>query len=339
MSFVSITRASLEILNQNLRAAGVSPGTMGPARGAAPTAADPSFGVSEDLLRVLPFVNVSDAAVARVYQVQVDGPLAEAEFTARAGGTPWTAGSAAAFGHELTATGSRMKKIELVVRIDRTMTPEMRDAQTLLARQSILRSLAEAVLGSNPATDDNRELAGLPYYLPANSPQDVRYDPGHKRRGGFAELIARVRPADDGLGTTADVVVTASQVVRGLVHELETLGVTPDFHYCPLTRRSQLHYFGVPLLEGRVPQPASADPRTEAWALKITGDSAVRLYHHGGDAFGISTTPVTTMATLDAANEAVGSTSGLSVHGTYGLLVPDPKSVARLRDIPLDPYA
>src|SRR5947207_2388065 len=150
MPFASITRASLEILNQNLRARGVAPGALLPARGNAAAAADPGFGVCEDLLRVLPFVNVTEAAVARVYQVQV------------------------------------------------------------------------------------------------SSAQDVLYDPARKRRGGLAEIIARVRPGDDGLGASADVVVTASQVIRGLVNELEELGVTPDFRYCPLTRKQQLYYFGVP---------------------------------------------------------------------------------------------
>jgi hypothetical protein len=211
----------------------------------------------------------------------------------------------------------------------------MRRAQVTLGKQSLLRSLAEAVLGSNTASDPTtRELAGLPNFIPANSPQIVAYTAAHKRRGAFAELIARVRPGGDGLGASPDVVVTSRMAIWGLARELEDLGVTPAFAYCPLTQQPQLHYFGVPVVEGRVPETATG---TLAYALCTSGPSAIRLLHCGGDEWGIVEEDVTTMPTFNPAGEAVASTSGVTVSITCALLVPDAKSLAVCTGIPLDP--
>jgi hypothetical protein len=338
MPFSSISRASLEVLNQNLRARGVAPGSVPPARGDQPSPADPTFGVNEEFLRILPFVNVAEPAVARVYQAQVAGGLVEPDFTARGGGSAWTPGLSSPSGYDLTAMFSRMKTLDTIVRVDHGMSPEMHEAQVRLAKCALLRATAEAVLGSNPATDDNRQLAGLPFFLAPNSPQRVAYSATHKRRGAFSEIIARVRPGGDGLGHGPDAVVTASQVIRGFVNEQEVLGVTPDYHFSPLTGRRQLHYMGVPIIEGRVPQPSGANPQTTAWAVTLTGDSAVRLFHHGGDDYGLVVDPLTTVTTLDAANEARGATTGTAIHITCALLVPDERSIA-VATLPLDPYA
>jgi len=75
MPFSSISRNSLQILDQSYRAPGVSPGALAPGRGGNAVPADPSYGCSEDFLRVLPFINVGEVAFPRGYQPQVDGAL------------------------------------------------------------------------------------------------------------------------------------------------------------------------------------------------------------------------------------------------------------------------
>ncbi len=348
MAFQSLTRTSLELLNQNYRSPGIAPGAVPPARGQAAAPSDARYKVADEFIRVIPFVEVDleGRAPARQYQVRLMGLLDEPPFTARAGGTPWQTGASVAFGQELDITGARFKKISTVVRADELMVTgaveDMLSAQADLAAVAVVRALSEAVFGSLPASDDQAELAGLPYFLGAGSPQDVLYDPARGMLGGVAEILARCHPSDGDLGTTADVVVTSSRGAWRLCRELESKGIAPDFRFCALTGKRQLHVYGVPVLGGRVPEPAGgAAPLSEAWALKIGGPSAVRVLHVGGDAdeFGVRREPVTTMTTIDGTGEASAATRGLEVFGVYSLLVPEPESIARLRGVPAgDPF-
>jgi hypothetical protein len=123
---------------------------------------------------------------------------------------------------------------------------------------------------------------------------------------------------------------------------MEDKGLTPDFSHSALTGQRQLHFHGLPVLVGRVPEPAVAGrPTTEAWAMRLFGPSGVRILHYGGlsDEFGIRTEPFTTATGLDANGEAISSTRGVEVFAVYSVLVPEPTSIARLRGIPSrDPF-
>lgn len=348
MSFQTVSRFSLEILNQHYRAPGVAPRSVPPGRGDGNAPQDPDYKVADEFIRVMAFINadINGRPLARQYQVRTVQDIFEPPFTARSGGTAWTTGTTTSFGQELEIVGARFKKISTVVRLDELMVTDLDDdmlkTQVRLAQIGTIRSVSEALLHSSPSNDDNAELAGLPYYLPANSPQDILYDPARKMIGGMAEIEARCCPSDGDFGGRPDVFVMSSRSRWRLLKELEDKGVTPDFHYCSLTRMEQFHFHGIPVLTGRAPEPSSSGaPTTEAWALKLYGPSGVRVLHIGGnpDEFGVRTEPMTTMTTTDGSGEVRTATRGVEVFGVYSVLVPEPTSVARLRGIPArDPF-
>jgi hypothetical protein len=346
MAFSNISRFALEILNQNYRAPGISPGSMPPARGDAATADDPTFPSVDELLRVVAFVNADPGGrpLARQYQVRPTLAITEPPFTARSGGTPWVPGAATAFGQDLSLAGARFKKVGVVVRTDDLMVSDdnadMLDAQINLAKVGLVRALSEAFWHSVPATDDNSELAGLPYFLGPSSPQDVAYDTNRRMLGGLAELEARCSPSDGDLGAGPDVFVMSTRARWRLVKEIEDRGNTPTYEWSPLTQKRQLHYHGIPVLLGRVPEPAGGT--TEAWALRLFGSSGVQVLHIGGSSveYGLRVEPRTTVTGLGANGEALSATSGVEVFGVYSVLVPEATSIARLRGIPVgDPFS
>ena len=126
-----------------------------------------------------------------------------------------------------------------------------------------------------------------------------------------------------------------------LLKELEDKGVTPDFHASELTGRVQLHCHGIPVLTGRVAEgtPSGGSAWTEAWALKITGPSGIRILHVGGDSrnFGLRTERKTTVAQATTVPGDVSIASrGIEIYGVYSLHVPESTSFARLKQIPID---
>lgn len=342
MPLSAISREALEVLYQNVRSPGIAPGAVPPSAGTAAAPEDAGYRVSDDFIRVVPFVRVEidGRPHARQYQVQSVGDLLEPPFTAGAAASPWTPGATSSFGQDLAAVGRRFKKISASPSIDELMAgsgaeDDVLAEQVVLTSTGIVRSLSKAFWASDPATDDDATLAGLPSYLPANSAQDVLYDPARGLIGGLSELIARCRPGDDGFGTGADALVLTSRCDWRLAEEERRRGVTPDFRECGLTGRVRHHFAGVPILHGALPEPGGAvDPRTEAWAVTLRGPSAVRVLHVGGDRFGVRVDPVTTFASRDARGEIQTATRGVEVYGVYSVLVPDPFAVARLRGIP-----
>jgi hypothetical protein len=351
MPFQTISRTSLELLNQNYRSPGVLPRPVPPGRGDASTPDNLGFRVADEFIRVVPFVNADMVGRPhpRQYQVRSAADLFEPDFTARPAGSAWVSGRTTGYGQELELVGARFKKISTVVRsdplmLDRASGDDMLSAQIILAEISIVRALSEALLHSVPASDDATELAGLPFFLPPGGAQDVAYDAGRRLIGGLAEIEARCCPSDGDFGAHPDVFIMASRTRWRLLKELEDKGVTPDFQHSPITGRIQFHYHGIPVLTGRVAEPAAAPPnvsRTTAWALKLYGPSGIRVLHLGGDSteFGVRNEPMTTMTGFDAAGEAVSASRGVEVFGVYSVLVPEPMSIARLNGIPTaDPF-
>jgi hypothetical protein len=323
---------------------GVSVQAVPPGRGDAAVASDPSYAVCDDLIRILPFVSVDAGPYARQYMLQVDDVIDEPSFTARGSSKPWTPGTTLAFGEELAPVGARFKKVGVTVRIDELMAGDVMqdvlDVQVELAHVAIIRALSEAILHSNPVSDDDGEFSGLPFFLASGGDQDITYDQSRGMIGGLSEIEARCRSGDDGLGAGPDVFVMSSRARWRLMKELEDKGLQPETRWCEWVGRDCLHFHGLPVVGGRVPEPASAIPSTEAWALTLSGPTAVQLLHIEGDAFGLREDPVTTVAGLNASGEANSTTRGVEVYGVYSLLVPDSRTIARLRQIPAgDPFS
>lgn len=346
--FAAVTRSSLEILNQNFRAPGVLPRPVPPGRGDAHRPENPDFAVVDEFIRAVPFVraNLDGRPQARAYQVRTASALSEPEATARGSGSPWAPGATRPFGEELEISGARFKKISVVVRADEAMVDggtaeDMLAAQARLASTAIVRALADALLHSAPANDDQAEVSGLRSFL--RPPQDVAFDPARRLMGGLAEIEARCAPSGGDFGARPDAFVLSSRVRWRLLKELEDKGVAPDFRHCPMTGGLALHYHGVPVLTGRVPEPAGGgSPTTDAWAVKLHGPSGIRVYHLGGESasFGVRAERVTTMTSFDGAGEARTATRGLEVFGMYAVVVPEAASIARLSGVPArDPFA
>jgi hypothetical protein len=344
MPFQSVTRTSLELLNQNYRSPGVAPRPLPPGRGDAAAPDNPDFKVVDEFIRVLPFINADAGGRphARQYKVRTAAELSEPNFTARPAGTPWAPGVSTGWGQELEFIGARFKKLSTVVRSDEGMVDhgaeDMLTVQAQLAEVALVRAVSEAIFHSVPASDDNAELLGLPFYAPAGSPQNVAYDPARKLIGGLSEIEARCAPSDGDHGAGPTVFVVTSRSRWRLCKELEDKGVTPDYRYSALTGRLQLHFHGIPVLTGRLPEPAAtapATPTTDAWALNLLGPTGVRMIHLGGEStsFGVRQEMTNTLATVDATGEAHTATRALEVFGVYSLQVPEPQSVARLTGI------
>jgi hypothetical protein len=342
MPFQSISRDSLELLKQNYRSPGVLPGAVPPNKGDATAPQDLTFKVADEFIEVFPFVDISNGESqphARQYQVRVAGNLSEPNFAAAPGGSPWKAGNTTPFGQDLEIVGARFKKLEVTVRSDDLMSDsgsleDILSVEVDLAREAIKRSVSLSVLSSKPSSDDQSELAGLPFFLTAS--QDVAYDPARKLIGGLSEAIARC-VTNDG---RCDILVMSSRSSWRLDKEREDKGTGTEYLFCPLTGRIQQHFHGVPVLIGRVPEPAGTTPTTFAWALKIFGRSGVKILHNAGDAFGVRTRDLATMVEVDGTTgEAKSSSQGISVFGIYSLLVPEPTAIARLKGIPSpDPF-
>ncbi len=343
MGFSAVTRFSLEVLNQNYRAPVVLPRPVPPSRGDATAAQDPTYKVADDFIRLVPFVRAGgpERPMARQYQVRTAEDLFEPPFTARGGaGTTWVQGASTPFGQEFDIAGTRFKKVSTVFRDDPLMELSMRRHQEVLAGTAVVRAISDAAWNSFPANDEQSELAGFRYYLPAASQQKVTYDPARKLLGGLAEIIARCCPSDGDFGTGPDLIVTTSRVIWRLVKEHQDKGLDPVFDYCPLTAKKQLHYCGVPLVTGRIAEPAGANSTTEAWAVKVTGDSAVRLVHVGGASENYALQRRSTTVSWSGPNgEVQGTSPATEVYAIVSALVPEEQAVALLDGIPTaDPY-
>lgn len=346
MTFKDISYRTVQALNANLKLEDVVPGSYPPSRGAAAQSFQDDFHLSDEFIRVLPFRSLEQDSqpFSRQYSAQTldQGPLTETDqITARtvAASPDRDTGNTISFGVELETFGTYFKRISATVRTDTSMTgasPDVLDTMVNLARVSIVRSLSEALFVSVPVNDEeDAGLAGFQWFL-ANAPtQDMLYDPNRTLLAQTKELIIRCRPGADGLGERPDALVTCSQIIMMIVDAQEKLGVTPDYQFCPLTGQIQPHYCGIPLLEGRVPQP-EGEPISEIYALRLTGRNAIELLTLGGDEYGIHVENRVTMAGMNASHEATNVSLGTEIFGVYALSVKDWRSISRLRSVPID---
>ena len=361
-------RDALTILNLLYRVPGLVPQPVYPA--AADAVHQQAVHMVEDeLIRVLRFVPTDPEGrpFSHHYQVKARGRLDEPALTTTGAGSDWKPGATTPFGQALQelfdcpSTVARFKKGSLFVRADELMvdptnvSQDVLEVQVRLASIALVRALSLAILQSRPlprgdltiATsgtglgDDAAEFTGLPAYV-VGTTQDVAWRPSLGMMGGLAAIEARCHPSDGDFGTSPDAFVMSSRARWRLLLEMEQKGITPEYLPCVLTRKLQLHFHGIPVLTGRVREEAVGGS-TEAWALKLTGPTAVRVLHVGGrpDAFGVQLEPTTVTqaapATCDGQpSEVQNSTRGVEVFGNYSLCVPEPQSIARLTGIPVD---
>ncbi|VVB88279.1 Uncharacterised protein [uncultured archaeon] len=342
MPFNSIKRDSLEFLYPSFRAPLVVPGAVPPARGDAATPQNPAIKVNDQFIDIIPFINVEFDGHPSPGHVQVMSAtdLPEIPIDAHGGGTKLTPGATTSFGQGLSIVGTKMKKLEAVVHVDESMVGSLGVMEDMLSIQAdfckiaMVRSLSKALLHSLPSNDDKAELAGLPYYLKANSPQDILYDPAKGLIDAFSQIEILCCPSDNGIGSRPDIFVTSSRVRQLLIREVENKGLTPQFMYCEMTGAVEYYFHGIPVVTGPVPEPSSATT-TEAWALKTTGPTGIRVYHSGGlsEEYGIVTETYSNITGLNAAGEAQKATRGVHLYGLYALGVPEEQSIARVRGI------
>ena len=83
--------------------------------------------------------------------------------------------------------------------------------------------------------------------------------------------------------------------------------------------------------------------RSDAWALRLSGPSAVRVLHLGGDpaSYGVrveertlvTQAPALSSGSDGAASDINNATRGVEVFGMYSVLVPEVQSAALLWDV------
>jgi hypothetical protein len=359
MAFVQISRQTLERLNQAYRSPGVLPLSVDLTSVGETASSEGFYKVADEFIRVVPFAAVEprDRPFAKQYVVTSATPLAEPAFSSalKQSTTDWVPGATTAFGQELTAALSRFKKVSVHVRADELGVSQgagddVLEPQIQLASVAVVRALSLAIFQSNPASpqlDDAAEFSGMPFYLtlPGFQDQDISFDKQRLMVGGLTDIAARCCPSHGDFGVEPDVFVMSSRARWRLLIELENRGIQPDYQYCQYTGRLQLHFHGIPVLTGRVreaksPQPAGS---TEAWALKLFGPTGIRVVHVGGESrtFGVRIEPTTTVTQAAPGTppvEVTSATRGAEVFAVYSLLVPEPQSLARLKEIPSDPF-
>ena len=361
-------RDALTILNLLYRVPGLIPQPVYPAT--ADVVEEKAVHMVEDeLIRVLRFVptDPDGRPFSHHYQVKAKGRLEEPPLATTGSGSEWKAGATTPFGQALEAlfdapsTVARFKKGSLFVRADELMvdptnaSQDVLEVQVRLASIALVRALSLAILQSRPlprgdlsiaATgtglgDDAAEFTGLPAYI-AGTEQEIDWRPVPGMMGGLAAIEARCHSSGGDFGTAPDAFVMSSRARWRLLSEMEQRGLTPQYLPSALTGKPQLHFHGIPVLTGRVREEPSGGT-TEAWALKLTGPTAVRVLHVGGKpgSFGVQLEPTTVTQAAAASTdgqpaEVQSSTRGVEIFGNYSLCVPEPQSAARLTGIPVD---
>jgi hypothetical protein len=97
---------------------------------------------------------------------------------------------------------------------------------------------------------------------------------------------------------------------------------------------------GVPLLIGRVPEPAAtppANPTCVVYAAKLTGPSSIAVLGVGGEPanFCVQTGEPTRVTGLDSTGEASTATIAVDVWGEFACHVPEDESIALLTGVPV----
>jgi hypothetical protein len=219
-----------------------------------------------------------------------------------------------------------------------------------------VRSLSAALFQSYPGSaalnglsDDAAEFWGLPAYFKADGPfaqtqvLDWKSEPKKGMKGWLMELEALCHPSDGDFGSGPDAFVMASRPRMWLKKEFYDAGVNPDYRVSPLTGKMHLHCDGIPVLTGRVRETGLAGldelhhgtPSTEVWALKLTGPSAIRILHSGGDSKNFGIRMASTPTQIEGADVVAQGAPSIEVFGVYSLIVPEVQSVARLINVPL----
>lgn len=138
------------------------------------------------------------------------------------------------------------------------------------------------------------------------------------------KLLHTVRASDGCVGSGPDCIVTHERVVRYLCSLLADKGILGSI-FDPTLGTAIPCYRGIPIFIGQVAEDGLSP--YDIWALKIFGPTGIRLLHTAGQAseFGIGVESIPMQATK--------SQLGAFVGGLYGLMIPEPQSIARIQGV------
>lgn len=203
--------------------------------------------------------------------------------------------------------------------------------QMAARKVGVIRSLGLQIVQGNGVAP---QLSGL------GNEQTVDGGPSFPVTGGVGfptlqdlhKLVNAVRASDGFVGAGADCLMTHERVVRFILAIAEN---APGGAGITWQRDADLgvpvpHFQGIPIYIGQAAGAASVPGPAvnyEVWALKLTGPTGIRVLHAGGDPdqFGVLNEPVPMQMNR--------SNLGAFVGGFYGLMVPEPQSLARLTGI------
>lgn len=143
-------------------------------------------------------------------------------------------------------------------------------------------------------------------------------------------LLASLVTASDGsTGVGPDCFVCCELMWRYLLSLITASGADPHFQLDADLGVPVLHFLGIPVYVGQnATNEGVGYDETSVWAVKLTGETGVRLCHIGGDSseFGIE------VRDLDRFSPTYAYKARF-VGGYYALLVPEEESIARMSGI------
>lgn len=211
---------------------------------------------------------------------------------------------------------------------------DMLDVQIAAKKVMIVRQLGTQLFqGTGAASPQDVKGLGTPQQV-GGAPANLWVIPSVNATGNaltkeqLHQLVTMVTASDGSVGAGADCIVGNDQAVRGIAKLLEDTGNGTHYVFDSDLGVPVLTFAGVPVYIGQVgTYNTGVSPKTEVFALKLTGRTAVRALHCSGDSaeFGIVAKPVSTPIT--------NAYSAAFVGGLFGLMVPEKESAAKISDI------
>lgn len=202
-------------------------------------------------------------------------------------------------------------------------TNSLLDAEIQAKKIAIIRTLGAQIISGDGLTNNFNGLkaeieASQEFSLSALAGAGL---PDHR---DLLRLINMVRCSDGSVGGGADCIVTHEQVIRYIINDLADHGLVCATVYDADLGVSVPLFRGIPMYAGQVPLISG---KYDIWALKLSGPTGIRVLHATGQSsqFGIEVTPVPM--------QSVKSQIGAFVGGLYGLMVPEPQSIARIQGV------
>lgn len=227
---------------------------------------------------------------------------------------------------QTTVPLQRLGNIVMVDSLSETASGDVNDlleAEIQAAKIAIVRTLgSEVINGQGTSGPPPPHLNGLQFEITGYSAQKFTTAGDAPTVQQLLQLIHMVRSSDGSVGSGADCIVTHERMIRYIVSVCANSNSLLDWIYDSDLGVQIPRFAGRPMYVGQIP---TAGPSAYAvWALKIFGPTGVRILHATGssDQFGIDVVPIP----MQAGQSQVGAFVG----GLYGLMVPEPQSIAQL---------